>query len=579
MPVDLVPFALVLVLSLCVPGRATRLLRFVERPLSRLGRSKSLAIVVCGLIAVAISASLSLFGHFPEPAVHDEFSYLLAADTFAHGRLSNPTHPLWSHFESMHILQQPTYASKYPPAQGLFLAAGQVFTGQPIVGAWLSGALAAAAICWMLLAWTRPRWAVLGGLVAAVHPLMLLWSQCYWGGAVAVCGGALLLGGIRRLAAAPRLRDSLLTACGIAILANSRPFEGLVLTLLAGMLFVKSVKSRPAPAALLTRAVLPLGVVLLLTAGLMGYYNWRITGRPFQLPYAVHEEIYAVAPPFLWQSTHSEPAYRHKELRDQHAGWELQLYEEQQTLWGFLSGAAAKISGLFQAFFAPLLLLVSLITFPLLRRDRWMRLVLVILGLFTLALLSETWMHAHYAAPIAGLVLLLSVQALRYLRTWRWQTRPVGRMLVRASLLLSLILVTRVGVQVASAKGPTWSLQRARILAELKQQGGRHLVLVHYGPEHSQHAEWVYNEADIDQARVVWAREMGPEQDRELLDYFKNRCVWQVDADAELPRMTPYRVQERGRESFSGRGPRTLIAPRGVQPRPEKESRPPLLLR
>ena len=85
-----------------------------------------------------------------------------------------------------------------------------------------------------------------------------------------------------------------------------------------------------------------------------------------------------------------------------------------------------------------------------------------------------------------------------------------------------------------------WNLDRARILARLQEGDDRHLIVVQYWPTRSPHAEWVYNEAVIDGAKVVWAREIDAAHNRQLLEYFNDRRVWLLEPDAPVPRLTPY---------------------------------------
>src|SRR5579863_9927658 len=295
----------------------------LEQRFGAFAQKRTLAVVSVALLALGLRLSLLPILPVPQPEVHDEYSYLLLADTLAHGRLANPTPAMWQHFETFHENMHPTYASMYYPGYGIFLAFGQVVLGHPFWGVWLSSGLMCAAICWALQGWMPPGWALLGGLLAVVRlGTFSYWVDSYWGGTVTALGGALVLGALARIKQSLRARDALLMGLGLGILANSRPYEGLVFSLpvAVAMLAWMVGKNRSEVSTALRRVVMPLVAILLFIGCLMAYYNWHVTGHPFTMPYQVYQDAYDPVPLLVWQSPRALPVYRHKVIHDFYTG-------------------------------------------------------------------------------------------------------------------------------------------------------------------------------------------------------------------------------------------------------------------
>jgi hypothetical protein len=510
--------------------------RYLAGQFHQIARHVPLAVTLTGLLAFVGSVAVGLVAGIPVPSVHDEFSYLLAADTFAHGRITNPTHPMWVHFESIHIIHQPSYMSKYPPAQGLMLAAGQVIAGHAIVGVWLSMGLMCASICWMLYAWMPARWAFLGGLLAVINPMIGVsgsWAQSYWGGAIATTGGALILGGIRRVMHHPSSASALIIGLGLAMLAFSRPYEGLIFSLPLGVILLKWLPSTKAPkiALSLRKIIAPITLMVILTGIAMGFYNFRVTGDMFRLPYQVHAESYGQAPLFLLQKETPQLSYRHKVLQDFHEMYELDFYKNQRSM-PFLIILRSAFLILLAAFHSVNILAIPLIgtlTFlaPWSLRNEWAFRALLVYLFSVGGLIVTTYVSVVYLAPVIALNYYFVVNAMRL---WCFRNRKMGQLMSwMVPLLATLALAMSLGGRLLQYDASAWSEQRANILRQLSNQKGKHLIIVSYGPHHSVHEEWVYNEASIDDAKIIWARQMNPVDDCRLVNYFSDRQTWTLD--------------------------------------------------
>lgn len=473
----------------------------------------------------------------PMPQVHDEFSYLLMADTFASGQLANPSHPLAKYFESFHILVDPVYQSKYFPLQGIYLAIGQLI-GHPILGIWISVGLMGNVFYYAAQALVDRRLAWLAALCLMIHfGVLNNWGYIFWGGTPFAIAGTMVLGGTLHHWRSPARKHGLMAGIGLASIILSRPYEGFFFCLPLAFFTLYLLKLHPLR-KLATALVLPQAVLLVIGLGLLGMYNHAITGSLTKFPHSLfHETYFPDTSRFLWEEAKESPPIDRNPQFDQYAQNSERNRPENFTeyITKMLRTAANWISDYFPWFvgvgFVLVLLAYQQIPKPLL---------FLLFGLtaarFVALPLSASVRHSHYTAAWTALALIILALGLQV---------AVRRFSLKHSYLMVGLILFLQGISYSGAYFTPWNpgLKKYTTLSERNFGKFRHriyskllndymydqVVLVRYNKGHNLHNEWVYNSANIDDQRVIWARWRGDQTLDDFREYYPEHKIWTLD--------------------------------------------------
>ena len=521
----------------------------IEELARRVSRHPAVAMLVAAVVPVALRVSLLGSHPVPSPRVADDFSYLLLADTLRHFRLANPMHPMHRFFEAVFVLQKPTYSSIFPPGQGFALAFGRLFFGHPWAGVVLSVAIFCALCFWMLCGWTTPLWAFAGALLAGLEfgPLSA-WMNTYWGGAVSACAGCLVFGSVPRLQQRKRTRHAVLLGGGLGLQLITRPWEFILLIFAVAF-------SMPQPGRwrIFLRPATVAALGLLPFAGIMLIQNKQVTGNWETLPYMLSRYQYGVPAAFTFQPN----PVPHKQLTvEQQIDYDAQIDAHGSgvdTAGRYFQRLADRMK--FARFFLLPPLYFALLAYLLLIAEyRYLR-VLAAIAIFWLGDNFYPYFFPHYVAAAACLFILISAKGLAQIARFRIRGIAVGR---EAAWLIALLCLAHFlfwyGIHLSGNENAIAAMSqyegwdqinygdpqsRIAINKELSSRPGKQLVFVRFGPQHGP-TEWIHNEADIDRSHVVWAVDLGPDEDARLLHYYPDRTPWLLEPDARPIRLTRY---------------------------------------
>jgi hypothetical protein len=373
------------------------------------------------------------------------------------------------------------------------------------------------------------------------------WMNGYWGGALAAAAGCLVFGALPRLRHGPRTRDAVLLGVGLGMHLLTRPYESIFLFLCVVLFFVPMLRQRD-ELRKLARLAPDVILVLIPAVAMMLFQNKVVTGSWTTLPEALSQYQYGV-PAALTVQSNPVP---HRELtREQALDYKMQLsfHTGPETMTSYLERLEYRVRYYRFFFLAPLDL--ALVVFLVTIRDFRFAWVTLTLLLFSLGVNFFPAFQTHYIAAVTCLFVLVSVTGLE-----RLSRLSAGRAAARLIVFLCVAhFLFWYGVhafddaEVSLAMRPyeAWDAinhgnpeRRIYVTRQLAAIPGKLLVFVRYYPQHIFQDEWVYNAADIDAARIVWARDLGETEDDKLRRYYPGRAVWLLEPDVRPPRLTAY---------------------------------------
>jgi hypothetical protein len=257
------------------------------------------------------------------------------------------------------------------------------------------------------------------------------------------------------------------------------------------------------------------------------------------LPYVAVHKAYSVVPLFLWQTSTPRPHYHHAVMQRFYTQWEThyQSVDKLHTWGGWGKVEKTRLRMTKNVLFSNGSLILCALFWGFLLRRPGARFLAIALGIFLIGLAVEGWAQIHYFGPVIGAAAALKMLSLRRLSAIRFGGRRLGLALASALLLCGGIdLLRHLDFKSAQDAFPG---ERAGIERALEAQPGSHVVLVRYAEDHNPVEEWVYNKADMDGSKVIWARDMSPEEDQQLFDYFKGRHFWLLRPDADPLHFAP----------------------------------------